>query len=1251
VTRRLAGIVSAVAAFACAAGALALWTTGGAGSATAAVGTLEPATISAPASSTGAVTITWAAQAAMSPASASGGIAYTVERRLGAGAYAPVATGPCSGTLAYGTTSCADAPGVSGSYGYRLVAHYSTAWTATSNEVTVNVVVDTSAPVTTLSFPVDGTTYSALGFSVGCLPTGLCGTATDATGVAVVRVSLQKVGGGYWTGTSFSGFSELFLDANLLVPGATSTGWSFPLSASLDGRYTVHVQARDSIGNDSAPTTTSSATFVVDVVPPATILATTPASPDGTNGWFRQSSVGFTLSATDPSPGSGVGAVKYSVDGGATQTYSGPASIAVQGDHTLAYWSVDNLGNAEAPHIVHVKLDNVSPATTIALAPSAPNGSNGWYTSSPTFSLSATDASSGVATTQYRIDAGAATTYAGPVAVPEGQHTVSYWSVDAAGNTETTHTTATIKVDTVRPSTTISTTPVAPDGSNGWFRQPSVQFSLTGSDATSGVASRRYTVDGGAAQTYTAPVTVSGQGVHTVAYWSVDNAGNTEATGTTTVKLDNVAPTTTLTTSPATPDGTNGWFRQTSVSLTLPATDATSGVGSTSYTVDGGATQSYAGAFAVATPGDHTITYWSTDNAGNVESVHTTHVKLDAVAPSTTLATTPSSPNGANGWFTSSVSFTLSASDATSGVANRFYKLDGGATQTYASGVALGQGDHTVEYWSVDNAGNAEGHTTVHVKLDNVAPVTSLATTPGSPDGANGWFKQASVTFTLAASDAISGVATRLYTVDGGAAQTYSGAVAVGTQGDHTITYWSTDNAGNAEPANTVHIKLDNVAPAVAVTLTAAGSALLNGTTVFYRLNDGTAANRTFRLRATVTDATSQPASASFPAIGTSGWTHAAEGPVTTPGSGTYDSSPFTWTTGASNPSGYALTVADQAGNTAARSLTFVNDSTAPTNALSLGASPVGAFLSGTTLYFKANADGSFTLQDSVTDTGIGPASVTFPAIGASGWTHAAETVTSGSGAPPTIAYASGSFTWTAGAVTPSGSVTATDGVGNSTATSISFVPDVTGPTGGALTVNGTAASAAGTSSVDGDGSFTIGTRTDYNADAGAGFATSVLTREAATLAADGTTCGAFGAATTIAGSPAQTGLGEGCYRYTLTGADRLGNTSSIATTVKVDTTAPTVTLTSVDDGPGQHKIVVGTTTELTGTITVTIRRYLFGFILVDTSTYPVTPSSSPWSFETGNLGGLSTYTAQAQQTDAAGNVSALSNTITFSGN
>ena len=102
-----------------------------------------------------------------------------------------------------------------------------------------------------------------------------------------------------------------------------------------------------------------------------------------------------------------------------------------------------------------VLVDTTAPVTTITLSPSSPNGTNLWYDgSSPTFTLSATDTGgSGVATTYYEIDGGTATVYPGSaVTIPDGSaQTISYWSVDNAGNTETTHTTSALKIDTVAP--------------------------------------------------------------------------------------------------------------------------------------------------------------------------------------------------------------------------------------------------------------------------------------------------------------------------------------------------------------------------------------------------------------------------------------------------------------------------------------------------------------------------------------------------------------------------------------------------------------------------------------------------------------------------------------------------------------------------------------------------------------------------------------------------------------------------------
>ncbi|WP_179883674.1 OmpL47-type beta-barrel domain-containing protein [Bacillus cereus] len=68
-----------------------------------------------------------------------------------------------------------------------------------------------------------------------------------------------------------------------------------------------------------------------------------------------------------------------------------------------------------------------------------------------------------------------------------------------------------------------------------------VNLTATDSDGGSGVASTYYQLDNGSTQSGNA-ITISDEGIHTLTYWSVDNAGNTEQFNTKTIKLDKTAP-------------------------------------------------------------------------------------------------------------------------------------------------------------------------------------------------------------------------------------------------------------------------------------------------------------------------------------------------------------------------------------------------------------------------------------------------------------------------------------------------------------------------------------------------------------------------------------------------------------------------------------------------------------------------------------------------------------------------------------
>jgi hypothetical protein len=141
-------VVAALVAILTVGTAWGFWGAVGSGVATGTTGSLGGATISASSTSTGVVTVTWSAQAGVSPASAgrNAAIAYRVERKTGSGQFAAVTSGGCAGAKAHGVASCVDTVSESGAYTYRAVAQYKS-WTIASNEVAESVTVDVAPGV------------------------------------------------------------------------------------------------------------------------------------------------------------------------------------------------------------------------------------------------------------------------------------------------------------------------------------------------------------------------------------------------------------------------------------------------------------------------------------------------------------------------------------------------------------------------------------------------------------------------------------------------------------------------------------------------------------------------------------------------------------------------------------------------------------------------------------------------------------------------------------------------------------------------------------------------------------------------------------------------------------------------------------------------------------------------------------------------------------------------------------------------
>ncbi|MHB8604751.1 MAG: hypothetical protein ACYDCK_05800 [Thermoplasmatota archaeon] len=290
--------------------------------------------------------------------------------------------------------------------------------------------------------------------------------------------------------------------------------------------------------------------------------------------------------------------------------------------------------------------------------------------------------------------------------------------------------------------------------------QPTVTWTDPG-DAGSGVASYARTLDGASANLgNTLKDTPSlSEGLHTYALRAVDGVGlASAASNTLTFKIDTTPPKTTISTGdPHVVDARGTWVTS-ATPLTLAASDALSGVATT--TRDG---SPYTGAFTLAgSDGPHDVSFASTDVAGNVENTHVATFLLDDTPPATAIVTPargtvtvndivvplpatggPVDPSKHDPIVAGKINVTMTANDAGVGVATVHYFVDG--VEKAATGCAAGcvtrgardgayslewdtsnltLGAHTLAVSAIDRLGNAA------TSVENVTVVSASGVGP-----------------------------------------------------------------------------------------------------------------------------------------------------------------------------------------------------------------------------------------------------------------------------------------------------------------------------------------------------------------------------------------------------------------------------------------------------------------------------------------------------------------------------------------
>ncbi|HEC94566.1 MAG TPA: DUF11 domain-containing protein, partial [Thermoplasmatales archaeon] len=174
----------------------------------------------------------------------------------------------------------------------------------------------------------------------------------------------------------------------------------------------------------------------------------------------------------------------------------------------------------------------------------------------------------------------------------------------------------------------------------------------------------------------------------------------------------------------------------------------------------------------------------------------------DTTPPNTTIKL--SGTKGNNGWYVSDVVVTLNAVDDASGVSHTFYRLFHIKTpgilqwQEYTGPfMVTNEGRFTLEFYSVDNAGNVEKIKSAKFKIDKTPPETTHHIR-----------KLGRKTIvSLEAFDGVSGVDRTFYSVDGGRFRVYRCPFFLSSGVQHQVRYYSVDQAGNREPVKVIVIE------------------------------------------------------------------------------------------------------------------------------------------------------------------------------------------------------------------------------------------------------------------------------------------------------------------------------------------------------------------------------------------------------------------------------------------------------------
>ncbi len=333
------------------------------------------------------------------------------------------------------------------------------------------------------------------------------------------------------TKDEMSGIKTLFQSSNKTDFAA----YQGQIQFETEGEQAVQYYALDNVGNAEKVHTRN---FVVDLSAPDTYHNVVGVAKE------KIISLSTKIYLTFADKLSGVAKTYYRIDDGKWREYGAgmiiPLDALTDGDHTLYYYSADNVENKEEEKSFAFYLDRTAPIMSAdVLGDRFIVGDQVYFSGRTKLKLTAVDNKAGIKETLYSIDGSEYKKYDEPFYLPSksGMHIVRYYALDnmeneGAGNRnvrydEYKHNVSAVYVDLTGP--TLSFQYLEPKFQKGdtIFITPQTRIKLSAFDPESGLQKITYTIDGKADETpYQQPFTIPQAGTHKVDYFGYDNVNN-----------------------------------------------------------------------------------------------------------------------------------------------------------------------------------------------------------------------------------------------------------------------------------------------------------------------------------------------------------------------------------------------------------------------------------------------------------------------------------------------------------------------------------------------------------------------------------------------------------------------------------------------------------------------------------------------------------------------------------------------------